>query len=310
MKLLILGCSSLALRRVTPAASGLGWSVAIASRRPEALEAVARAGARGILGFEAALREPAELVYVATDNRDHFPWVMRALESGRHVIVDKPAFLTLAEAEGAVDVARRRGLCLAEATVFDRHPQFGALRELIAPRRDEYLAVHATFSIPSLPLTDFRMRQARGGGAVNDLGPYAAATIRTLFGCGLPSQTRVIHRRCSSDEVETGFSLLADLGARGVMTATFGFGREYVNRLSVNAPGLLVDLDRVFTIPPAQPGRLVVRERDVVRTVECAPADTFGEFLVEVAKTLSQRSFETHYNDLLTDARSVMALRE
>lgn len=307
MKLLILGFSSLAQRRIIPALVSSSWDVTVATRREAALSAIEAAGARAVLGFDAALaRRDAELVYISTDNADHAAWAMTALATGYHVVVDKPAFLDVPAAEAAVARAERAGTCLVEATVYDRHPQVDALIEWIRARPDAYLRVHASFIVPGFPGDNFRNRRDRGGGAVNDLGPYAASLIRRCFGTP-PRSLAVAHESVAG--LETGFALLADFGGRGVFSGQFGFGGEYVNRLALNREGLQADVERIFTIPPAQPGALRLRERDTTRTIETAPCDSFARFMTEVADRISRRSFDTYHSDLLFDARQVAALR-
>ena len=60
----------------------------------------------------------ADIVYLSLPNAMHEQWVMAALAAGKHVIVDKPAMMTLEASLRAVEEARRAGVSLAEATVF------------------------------------------------------------------------------------------------------------------------------------------------------------------------------------------------
>jgi dTDP-3,4-didehydro-2,6-dideoxy-alpha-D-glucose 3-reductase len=302
MKLLLLGFSSLAKRRIVPALPG--WEVTIATRRSSAVAEIAALGATAIVGFDEALATKQALVYVATDNADHELWVMAALRAGHHVVVDKPAVLTLAAAEAAVALATKQGVCLAEATVWDRHPQVDAFVELA---RDAYRRVHAAFIVPMFKPDNFRTKPERGGGAVLDLGPYAASVIRRVFGEAPRSLSVVRHH---TGPIDTSFTVLADFGARGVFTGQFAFGGEYVNRISLNADGLNAEIDRVFTIPPQQPGKLTLREHNAWRDVETAPCDSFARFMTEVADHIAKRSFAGYAADLLFDARVVAALME
>ena len=59
------------------------------------------AGVRAVPNLATALADPAiELVVIATPNDTHAPLARLALEHGRHVVVDKPFALTVAEARG------------------------------------------------------------------------------------------------------------------------------------------------------------------------------------------------------------------
>ena len=111
MRILILGSSALAKKRLLPAMAKLPEidGVDVASRSaPDAT----------FSDYETALaKSDAELVYISLVNSEHGLWVERALERGRNVIVDKPAVLDFEQARRLVELSRSRGLCLAEATV-------------------------------------------------------------------------------------------------------------------------------------------------------------------------------------------------
>jgi predicted dehydrogenase len=57
-------------------------------------------------------RHDVELVVVATPNRSHVPVGIRALEAGRHVVVDKPIAMDVPEAETLIEAADRAGRIL------------------------------------------------------------------------------------------------------------------------------------------------------------------------------------------------------
>ena len=193
MHLLFLGYSSIVRRCVLPAARSVPaiQRISVASRNQAREAAEGRAEGGGAVDgwyahYEEALASAgADLVYVSganADHADHAEWVMRALRQGCHVIVDKPAFLDLETAEAAVRLAREQDRGLAEATVFLFHPQAATLRALVDPAGSTVTRATATFSFPPLPPGDFRYRADCGGGSLYDLGPYAAATNRLLFG--------------------------------------------------------------------------------------------------------------------------------
>src|SRR5207248_10888592 len=114
-------------------------------------------------------------------NGEHLRWAQRALGQGRHVVVDKPAFLGLEQADRMLELAAKQGVCLAEATVFAYHPQVEFIRQQFRVADSAPCHVTATFSFPSMDPDNFRYRRALGGGALWDLGPYAAAVGRVFL---------------------------------------------------------------------------------------------------------------------------------
>ena len=101
-------------------------------------------------------------------------------------------------------MADERGLCLAESTVWPYHPQVAAARQVFAEAGEHIARVTAHFSFPPIPIDDYRMDSARGGGSLLDLGPYAVSTGRVFY---QSEPTEVICRVQSVDAqsgVDTG----------------------------------------------------------------------------------------------------------
>jgi predicted dehydrogenase len=303
MRLLIIGYSSIAERRVIPAAAKVAAieEVSIASKsRPEPAQGWGKRG-RFFTDYETALRKSgADVVYLSLPNAMHEHWVMAALSAGKHVIVDKPSMMTLETCERGVTEARRTGRLVAEATVFGYHPHFGAFNEFLA-ENGPLAFVDAQFIIPPLPIANFRNHRELGGGCLLDMGPYAAAVIR-LFG-GSPSQvTALAGRRHPETGVDMGFSVQAQLGNGANFSGLFSFEGEYQNRLLAVARSGSVMIERVFT-PPAD---FAIEWRRRVRNVEAAvtfeAADIFARFLETVTAAIATGDHEPLHRDLLADA--------
>src|SRR4029079_1961192 len=121
--------------------------------------------------YEAALRgSDCDLVYLSLPNALHERWVMVAVAAGKHVVVDKPAMMTLAGSERVIAEARRVNRLVAEATVFGHHQQFETLAAFVAETGPPTQAV-AQFIIPPLPIGNFRNHAELGGGCLLDMGP-------------------------------------------------------------------------------------------------------------------------------------------
>jgi predicted dehydrogenase len=230
---------------------------------------------------EALAQSEAQAVYISTYNGMHSRLVLDALASGRHVAVDKPAFLNATQAAAALDLARSRGLVLAEVTVWNEHPRAAAMKCLFeaagGPTR-----LSACFSFPPLPPGNFRMDKTLGGGALLDLGPYAVSPGRFFFGCA-PLEV-CCHRLGSADAqgedsgVETSFTCLLTYPGGRSFTGVFGFDTGYANTLQALGPGLAARMDRAFTPPPDQHLEIEYNSPKGSGRESYAPADPFTLF--------------------------------
>jgi predicted dehydrogenase len=72
-----------------------------------------------------------DAVVMALPPQFHADAAIRAVESGKHVLVEKPIALTVPDAERAVDAARRHGRLFMVGHVLRFHPAFEKLKELI-----------------------------------------------------------------------------------------------------------------------------------------------------------------------------------
>ena len=305
MRLLILGYSSIAERRVIPAAANVAAidEISIASKSRPGPDGWPKAG-RFFRDYDVALRDSdADIVYLSLPNAMHEHWVMSALGAGKHVIVDKPAMMTTEGSRRAVREAQRIRRVLAEATVFGYHPQFEALRDFLKDH-GPLTHVDAQFIIPPLPIANFRNHREFGGGCLADMGPYAAGIMRMLGG-GAPSRvTALAGGRHPETGVDMGFSAQARLANGGIFSGHFSFEGEYQNRLLVVARSASVMIERVFS-PPSD-FRMEWRRR--VRNVESAVtfdiADTFALFMEAVVSAIASGDHAGLHRDLEADAKS------
>jgi predicted dehydrogenase len=82
--------------------------------------------------FDTVLDDPrVDAVAIATPPRTHYNLVRRALEAGKHVLVEKPLATSVAEAQALVSVAEQEGLVLMPGHTFLYSPPVNKVRDLI-----------------------------------------------------------------------------------------------------------------------------------------------------------------------------------
>ncbi len=156
---------------------------AVVSRRADApppLPDVALVG-----DFEAVLADPAiDLIVIATPSGTHADLARRALSSGKHVVVEKPFALDLAEAQSMVDLAKARGRILAVFHNRRWDSDFLAVKAaieagLIGPV--VHFESHFDRFRPA-PRDRWREDGGAGSGIWYDLGPHLVDQALLLFG--------------------------------------------------------------------------------------------------------------------------------
>jgi predicted dehydrogenase len=156
----------------------------VVTRRPDKLRA-ALPGVLAVPEFAAVCADPAiDLVVIPTPNATHAPLAAQALSAGKHVVVDKPFTLTVAEAEALQAQARAAGRLLSVFQNRRWDSDFLTLRRLLgtdAVGVPVHLESHFDRFRPQVP-DRWRDRAGPGAGLWYDLGPHLVDQAVQLFG--------------------------------------------------------------------------------------------------------------------------------
>lgn len=306
MKILLVGLSDIAKRRIFPALARCSFisSIDIASTKSES----ALNGLNILLGtfynnYQQGIENTnADFIYISTVISSHRDLVIAALNAGKNVIVDKPISMSFAETRELIEKARSRSLLLAEATVYDFHPQIQRTKEIIDQRGGNIRSINASFCIPRLPADNFRNFPELGGGVLWDMGPYCVSPGRVF----LSNPPLDIECKITERSPATGAELSAEIKMTypgGVkFNGRYSFNGEYENSLSIEAGSITVVLNRVFSPPPDQSMSLSIFEAGFYSVTTVEPSDTFYNFLNTVLAHYQERNYEFFYSRSLKDA--------
>lgn len=248
---------------------------AIASRSADSAERYAAThGIPTSFGsYEELLGSPdIDAVYVALPPSEHARWSTAALESGKHVLCEKPITMNAAEAKQVAAVAEQAGRHLIEAFHDHYHPLTAVLADTgRSGRLGRILSIDTAFTAdnPYFP-GSIRHVPELGGGALMDLGCYPVHWVRAFLGAeptvesasylpGPVGADETIDARLRSGEVQV--SLHASMAAGVPFAAPFSVtgeqGRVSVDNLVLPHRGhsvttVLDGVSRTFTVGGAE----------------------------------------------------------
>jgi len=139
--------------------------------------------------FDAALRDAEiEAVLLATPHTLHAEQVIAAAAGGKHVFVEKPLALTVADGRRATEACDRAGVVLAVGHQRRRHPASRALKRLLSEGALGRIAqiegnMSSDLGFSFKPGTTWRTTRAETpGGAVTNVGIHKIDTFQYLLG--------------------------------------------------------------------------------------------------------------------------------
>ena len=263
--------------------------LAVASRsQDKAQEVATRHGiARAYGSYDALLADPEiEAVYLPLPNDQHCPWTLRALEAGKHVLVDKPGALTYMDALRMAETAQQGSRRLMEGFMYRFHPQHARVAALFAAGEIGTVAHFTgafTYFAPSNS-GGIRWNPAQGGGAFWDTGVYPLNAVRLLFGAEPVAVSAV-----SQGDPETGVDLrtIALLEWADGRTATLlcGFDQAFTSRYELRGSAGTITAERAFQV--GENGvTLTVRDQtgEIVRTEPFPHCDAYTLQIVHFSR--------------------------
>jgi Predicted dehydrogenases and related proteins len=227
----VLGAANIARRVVIPAilrAEGVEL-VAIGSESERGAEFIASAGLTGVraCSYAELLAAPdVDAVYIPLPNHLHAEWSMRAAEAGKHVLCEKPAARTAAEAAQMIDHCVARGVVWMEAFMYRFHPQWPYVHELLQSGTiGELRTVRSLFTFTVRDPQNIRRRPEVGGGSLYDVGYYCVNAARWLIGREPVAVTARMH--LSPEGVDDEFQGILDFGSAQSALVTSSFSQPY-----------------------------------------------------------------------------------
>jgi phthalate 4,5-cis-dihydrodiol dehydrogenase len=129
-------------------------------------------------------------VWIATPNRFHAPHTILAAQHGKHVVVEKPMAISLAEAEQMVETAERNQVKLLAGHTQSYSLPIRAMRKIISSGRLGKLTSISIWAYSDWmlrPRTADELDLSQGGGIPYRQGPHQIDTVRVLGGGQLRS---------------------------------------------------------------------------------------------------------------------------
>ena len=147
-----------------------------------------------------------EMVVVVTPNRSHVPIGIRALEAGRHVVVDKPIAMDVPEAETLLEAAERSGRILSVYQNRRGDGDFLTVRSLLAAGTlGEIDSFEARFERWGVVGDQWREAAEEAGGPHRDLGAHLVDQSLVLFGGARRVFAQMDRRRAGSQVEDSTF---------------------------------------------------------------------------------------------------------
>jgi predicted dehydrogenase len=166
--------------------SDLAMIAAVASRDKQKAAILAKElGIPKFYGDYQKLLDDSEIdaVYIPLPNHLHKKWSIRAADSGKHILCEKPLALDPEECQEMIAAADANQVILMESFMYRYHPRIIAAADMIRGGEIGTLrTIDSGFTFFLSNQDDIRLKFEEGGGAVMDVGCYCINISRLMAG--------------------------------------------------------------------------------------------------------------------------------
>lgn len=311
----VLGGADIAFKRFLPAVrkiDGLecvGVASKTASRRDRFFDSFQ---VPVLASYEELLKDPGvDIVYIPLPPVLHYKWTKKALEHGKHVIIEKPSTTSYEDTCKLHDTASAKGLALQENYMFQHHSQLQYIRNIIKNGRLGHIhLIKSSFGFPRRSENDFRYNQELGGGALLDVGGY----IVKLASIMLERSIRLT-AACSNFCHQTGVDIFGTVSFidsnKLVYQGSYGIDCSYQCSLEIWGSKGRLYTNRIYTAPPDHVPLVTIEDHSGSETLELKRDDHFAssiEYFLKILNDIDSR--EKIYADLLKQAWLVDEVRK
>ena len=252
IRLGILGTSEIAFRRFLPALKKHNEFeyIGVASRNIEKTKPFVESyGGKGYSSYDELLQDKnIDAVYIPLPPALHFEWGKKALQAGKHILMEKPFCVNLQQTEELIELAKEKNLAVHENYMFVYHKQLVKIKEIIdSGYLGKIRLYRIAFGFPMREKNDFRYNKELGGGALLDCGGYTLKLANYLLG----DTTKVVCSNLVKEDFEVDLYGNATLQNDKGMTAQVSFGMDnaYKCELEVWGSKATLKAPRIFTAP-------------------------------------------------------------
>lgn len=311
MKWGVLGAANIALRSVMPAIQAIKENrlVAVASRSQASADAAAAPfGIDAVNGYEALLeRSDIDAVYIPLPNSLHYEWVTKALQAGKHVLVEKSAFVNLEEAESAVALAREKGLAIVENFQFQHHSQHRTVKQLLAEGAiGAVRSIRASFGFPPFGGdANIRYKKELGGGALLDSGAYTLKATSFLFGNGFEVKAAQLTNHETYGVDWFGGAFLVDEKSGLFSEVAWGFENYYQCNYEIWGSSGKITATRAYTAKADFQPSVLLEQAGGSQELKLEADDHFHNMLLHFNRITTEGNTEDELENILVQARLI-----
>ena len=261
----VLGCANIADRMMIPAIieNENFKLIAVASRSENKAKALAKKyNCKAVIGYENLIDlDELDAIYIPLPTGLHFEWAKKAIEKGKHCIIEKSITESFDKTKELIELAKQKKVCVFENFMFQYHSQIETIKSLaIKHNLGDLRILRSSFGFPPFKSDNIRYQKDLGGGSLLDAGAYTLK-VSQLF---LKQPLKVTSSNLIFGETDVDIYGSATIINNSKETAqlAFGFDHYYQCNIEIWCKNGKLIADKIFTAGPGFKPTVRIEKQD------------------------------------------------
>ena len=248
--------------------------------------------------YKKAINSKPNIVYISLINKLHFKFAKFALEKNCNVIVDKPITKNFKLSKQLVEIAKKKKLLLAEATIFNYHSVYKKIIKIIGGI-NEITHIQSNFNIPLIK--KISNVKNRDDDALMDMSPYAAAIVRIFLKNSYQLSIKKVNYQ--KTKYVKSFSIFCK-NDRISYYGNFGTESEYISEVRFFSKKKIIIINhQAFALPSNINIPVSIKEKNTIKTVNFSKDDAIKNFIQGTLRAIKLKNYKMYYNSILADSK-------
>jgi D-xylose 1-dehydrogenase (NADP+, D-xylono-1,5-lactone-forming) len=243
-----------------------------------------------------------DFVYISCPNILHEQFIIRSLNTGSHVICEKPFLVRNKNINRIMKIANKKNKLIFESFMYIYHPAFKFIKNAILKKKYGKLNyLISNFRFPSLEKKNNRYKNNEGAGFFYDSACYLVSLENILF--KKKASNKIIKQKIINNvDLRGNIFINSDECCRFYF---WGEGQNYSNKIEIFFEKATIHIDKFFS---KNENEIIVADIHTTKkkSIEFKKVNQFEQMFDQIKKNYKKKTFQTFHSNMIKKQLNLM----
>ncbi len=251
--------------------------------------------------------ETVDVIYLPLPTALHFDWIVKAINRGKHILVEKSAVSSYKQSQKIIELAKKNNVAVVENFQFQHHSQHKYVLDLLNKGEIGKLrSFRAQFGFPPFSEnSNIRYNKGLGGGALLDAGAYTLKASTFILGNEFEVKSSFLSFNEKYKVDWYGGAFLINKEKNIMSQVAFGFDNYYQCGYELWGSKGKITTTRAFTAKHDFKPSIIIEKDGDKKEIKLEEDDHFKNMINYFTDTIINGNYEKEWNNILIQSNLI-----